>query len=389
MRRIFLVVAPHSKMPSPPAPVNLTLPQLLPRSRSAYLTQALKPQGRGVPAPEPKNLSGRFFSKQNKSALCALPCLVDLIVMITQLPSLGFRNPSIIGRWVVFCVVLVPAFALTSVTGCAHRQLERNTALAATTVNNIQYRMVLDNIAMMSCEPANLPSHVRLADGTVQISNQAGIGESGGFSLLSGSRFAFEQFGPAASTKISEQWGTDAVEDPIQVFALQSIYRKAFGLEVLEEPNFITAGKKSRQDKAKSDSDSEDESDIDLGSVASVSVNRSSSRRGRSNSEVLPSPHGLRDSDRLNTSRKQSDVNENVSADLDASDFDIPSGWFSIGCKKDVPKDACYVGRFRDRYAWVMPGDVDSLARFTLAVLTITKLESGETNGKSGLMFTP
>ena len=103
----------------------------------------------------------------------------------------------------------------------------------------------------------------------------------------------------------------------------------------------------------------------------------------------MPTPDGVGDLDRASAAQQRQHGNEKVPADLDASDFDIPVGWFSIGCKKDVPKDACYVGRFRDRYAWVMPGEVHGLAKFTLAVLTITKLESGEANGKGGLMFTP
>jgi hypothetical protein len=285
---------------------------------------------------------------------------------------------------------IASAMVIVFCAGCAHRQLERNTALAATTVSNILYRMVLDNIAMMSCDPANLPSHVRLADGTVQISNKAGIGESGGFTFLGGASSGIEQLGPAASTKVSEQWGTDAVEDPIQVFALQSIYRKAFGLEPLEEPNFITAGKKSRSQEAPSDADSDeddnesdDETDSKSKSAPADGNESNASDASTSKSEELPSPS----MDRVR--RGRTPKQEEVTADLDASDFDIPVGWFAIGCKKDVPKNACYVGRFRDRYAWVMPGDIHNLAKFTLAVLTITKLESGEADGKSGLMFTP
>ena len=76
-------------------------------------------------------------------------------------------------------------------------------------------------------------------------------------------------------------------------------------------------------------------------------------------------------------------------ADLDPADFDIPTGWFAVGKKQDVPANACYVGCYRDRYAWVTAEGVGDLAKFTLAVLTITKLEAGESKGKSGLMFTP
>ena len=30
-------------------------------------------------------------------------------------------------------------------------------------------------------------------------------------------------------------------------------------------------------------------------------------------------------------------------------------GWFHVGRKKDVPRDACYVGRHGQRYVWVGP----------------------------------
>ncbi|MGE0537838.1 MAG: hypothetical protein AB7O68_22930 [Pirellulales bacterium] len=279
--------------------------------------------------------------------------------------------------------------AVHSGAGCTHRQLVRNTALTATTVNSIQYRMVLDNLAMMSCEPANLPSHVRLADGTVQISNEAGFGESGGFSALKGLGFGFEQWGPAASTKVSEQWGTDAVEDPIQVRALQTIYRKALGLAPLEEPNFIVAAKKSREKDAPGKSNSDQDS---------TGADADSSRRENDDStdagvaiELLPAPDEPwlvatdDDAGSANGRAKKAEP----TADLDAAEFDIPVGWFGLGCKDDVPPDACYVGCYCDRYAWVVAGDVESLAKFTLAVLTITKLEAGETKGRSGLMFTP
>jgi hypothetical protein len=53
---------------------------------------------------------------------------------------------------------------------------------------------------------------------------------------------------------------------------------------------------------------------------------------------------------------------------------DIRSGWFHVGSKRDVPKDACYVGRSGDRYAWVSPDGIDGLTEFTLTVLKIASL---------------
>lgn len=283
-------------------------------------------------------------------------------------------------------VYLIVVIALG--VGCTHHQLTKHTALTATTVNSIQYQMVLDNIAMFSCQPESMPGHVRLADGTVQISNQTGIGESGGFTWLPGNGFGIEQLGPAASTKVSEQWGTDAVEDPIQVYELQTIYRKAFALPPLDEPNFIVAAKLTRASGQQKDSESSDEASNEKSSATSSEKSSRMSSRS-SSSESISSLH-LISNTRSNSSEEfGSQSQDDALKNLSAADFDIPTGWFMIGRKQDVPKNACYVGRYCDRYAWVTTDGVGCLAKFTLAVLTITKIEAGETKGKSGLMFTP
>jgi hypothetical protein len=46
-------------------------------------------------------------------------------------------------------------------------------------------------------------------------------------------------------------------------------------------------------------------------------------------------------------------------------------GWLCSGSKCDVPKDACYVGRYGKAYVWVPPKGVDSLTRLTLGILDI------------------
>jgi hypothetical protein len=54
--------------------------------------------------------------------------------------------------------------------------------------------------------------------------------------------------------------------------------------------------------------------------------------------------------------------------------LEIHSGWYGVGGKKDVPRDACYVGRYRDCYVWVCPAQVDELTRFTLKILNFASL---------------
>jgi hypothetical protein len=70
---------------------------------------------------------------------------------------------------------------------------------------------------------------------------------------------------------------------------------------------------------------------------------------------------------------------------------EIPSGWFSVGCKHDVPRSACYVGRFRDRYTWVDARHTKQLADFTRAVLKLSTLikDKAVVNAPSGVQFSP
>jgi hypothetical protein len=54
--------------------------------------------------------------------------------------------------------------------------------------------------------------------------------------------------------------------------------------------------------------------------------------------------------------------------------LEIGPGWYGVGGKKDVPRDACYIGRYRDCYVWVCRPHVDDLTRFTLKILNFASL---------------
>ena len=54
----------------------------------------------------------------------------------------------------------------------------------------------------------------------------------------------------------------------------------------------------------------------------------------------------------------------------------LPPGWFQVGERKDVPKNACYVGHAkiccRECYVWVCPDGLRALADFTLSILKLS-----------------
>jgi hypothetical protein len=69
----------------------------------------------------------------------------------------------------------------------------------------------------------------------------------------------------------------------------------------------------------------------------------------------------------------------------------IHSGWYCVGCKRQVPANALYVGHFRDTYVWVECGRTKELAEFTLAVLQISGLirDRQVVNAPAGVQFSP
>lgn len=135
--------------------------------------------------------------------------------------------------------IIVLCIGFISMSGCTHHSLSRNTVQTTSTVMDIQYQSVLANFAMMTCHPEALPNHVHLADGVVQIGDQVGIGQAGGFTTFSGMDFGIDRFGPSARRLVSEQWGTDATTDPERLYDLQSLYRVGMGVAPLPPPNSI------------------------------------------------------------------------------------------------------------------------------------------------------
>ena len=59
----------------------------------------------------------------------------------------------------------------------------------------------------------------------------------------------------------------------------------------------------------------------------------------------------------------------------------LKPGWFRVGQKRDVPKHACYVGRYCNTYVWVPPENVELLTRLTLAILDIHTFKSTRIGG--------
>lgn len=248
--------------------------------------------------------------------------------------------------------------------GCTHKQLTQSTVQTAGTVMDIQYQIVLKNLAMLSCHPEALPNHIDLADGVVQINDQVGFGNSGGFTALEGTGFGIERFGPDGRRQITEQWGADATTDPERLVELQDLYRVALGYPPLPPPNAITF-LRQRQTRRKNAAALPDPSSPASTVVSANAISQASSDNDSS-----------------------SEDDRRIPIEILLTDVP-PPGWFQVGTRKDVPKNAVYVGCYGDRYAWVLPDNLSALSRFTVTVLAVVKYEPGpEGRTKRGLTFT-
>ena len=224
--------------------------------------------------------------------------------------------------------------------GCASRQLSFSTVLTANTHQTILFQMVLDNVAMFVSQPDTMPWHIRVRDGTVQVQDQVGIGQhGGGLTTFTATGSASRPTAPQGARKVALQWGTDAVGDPVQLFALQTAYRRA----------------------ARPAAD------------AHAELHRGGPARPRRAGERMPTSSGRRPQ----AQRQRPETSHVLTSMVIAERRRDSEGWFCVGRKKDVPRDACYVGHHGDTYVWVMPEGVDGLTRFTLLVLSIVKLTAG------------
>lgn len=198
---------------------------------------------------------------------------------------------------IVFCFIVMACFCC----GCRHQALRGNTMRMASTINDLQYQPILNNLAMLSTDLELLPWHIKLDDGTVQIEDEGRLGldlspYAANWAPLAGG------FGERRQT---QRWGVVPVTDPKELRDLHAVYRRALGLPV--EDN---------------ESDGDDE--------------EPNGEKGGEAKESNAVPEGIEE---------------------------VPTAWFATGYRHEVPRDAALVGQWRDRYAWVLDGKTRDLLR--------------------------
>jgi hypothetical protein len=221
---------------------------------------------------------------------------------------------------------LFTALALCCLGGCTHIQLEKCTVEQMATQSDIYYREVLNNLAMASMNHGALPYFSIFSTGQVQITDTGSttdsvIPNSGITGLTSGN------YGLAASRADQLNWTIWPISDPDRLRLMRCAYQISLGTPTNDCDNCQQLVTLLCQDQCK--------------------------QVGPAGALVDPAK---------------------CSACMACN---VPTGWFCMGCKKDVPRDACYVGHYRDRYVWVMSDGVEGLTRLTFTILDIATINAG------------
>jgi hypothetical protein len=204
---------------------------------------------------------------------------------------------------------------LWTLSGCTHLALQKDTVRTTNTLADLQFQQVLDNLARFHDNPDTVPSFAVASAGTVSVLDMAGAGISPTYSPT----LSFSQQGGGAlpilsllfpftaSRAVTENWSLTPVTDADNLRRLRCSYR----LLVLgtATPNYEFCIKQMKEFFA--------------------------------------------------------------GEEADLADYYPPRGWYGVGGKKDVPKDACYVGCHGCTYVWVTPEGMNGLATFTMGALDL------------------
>lgn len=256
---------------------------------------------------------------------------------------------------------------LACLSGCTASRLRQRTINQGSTLTEMQYQQVLGNLALFATNPAALPWHVNLREGTTQVTDSA----SGG---------ALVALGPPAVTQPQlfgsrtavAQWGMSPVIDTTELQLLRVAYRRACGSPEMPSPELLEELAHQLKEQLAPNADLRSESELfyDFAGQASKDFRDLDKRIVTTNDSTF---YG----DLVSKGRDVSPLARNVSRRMEAIQRDlerIEPGWFCVGRKRDVPKSACYVGRSGDSYTWVEPQGCEALTELTLTVLKLSTL---------------
>jgi len=274
----------------------------------------------------------------------------------------------------------------------------------------------MNNLAMVADNASALPCFALVQGGksSVQYAAQANAGFNFDFITAAGALFGKflidkENAGVGLTRQDVAEWDTTPDIDPIQAILMQGLYRKVLGNPI---PPYQAAALEAFF-FAKPDFFVNDCTKLQRRKLLAF-LNRYSPERGeKAPPEMLPPPSRLKDKDEdkgegeeqdddafayvPDYEPKQPPYGQTMIDTLTAYNPDtaaystvlheiyesVVPGWVHVGHCKDVPLNACYVGKHCNTYVWVMKEDMESLTRLTIAILDIAIVNLGAQEGRT------
>lgn len=325
------------------------------------------------------------------------------------------------------------ALVVGMASGCTVDQLRTSTANQARTVTEFHYEQILNNVAFLINDPYALPSHLSVKTGSTQISDSGSAAVA--FDLR---RFSGTVPNVSGSRTIVDQWGTAPVTDTAALKLMRIAYQRALGMDShlsLEVANEVGH---ALTDQIGTNADISMLGEALRFSLEDMIWSRVAERGSRP--EPLPPSEPEERADRairefkkvadlvyrnyVTTLQKDMMVEEPVGSghyhlnrrapkpslsaggavatglaleterrleDLQSMIERVPRGWFHVGRKRDVPRNARYKGHCGDTWVWVCPDGTAGLAEFTLGVLEIAAAfkETQLLTIPTGVQFSP
>jgi len=286
---------------------------------------------------------------------------------------------------------------LLSSEGCTASQLRITTLNQGSTITDMQYEMILRNLVTFADNPSAIPWHLSVTQGTSQVAD-AGTGHLG--LLWSFPRTTINQLfqlspTATASRTIVQQWSTNPIVHTDALRLLQLAYRRAYGSEEMPDAKLLDDVANDIKKQILSTEDLRTETSLFYQSQYAKLERSYDALRRKTNSTVgeqtvVPAGEGpdplidTRSPLAREVAREVNDIIEDLRA--------IPAGWFGVGGKHDIPKNACYVARDGKVYVWVTPERRADLSKFTMTILDIANaVQEPETLSLQGggLNFSP
>lgn len=268
------------------------------------------------------------------------------------------------------------ACVLAASAGCTSGQLRTATLNQGSTLADFQYQMVLRNLATFAANPSVIPWHLSIMSGTAQVAD-AGTAHSYAlpqFSALRPGRWVEWESGVSGSRTIVEQWTTNPIIHTDALKLMQMGYRRALGFPDMPDQKLL--------DDLTHDIKQQISSTEDLRSETVLFYQSQYNKLKQSYDSLRHATSSTVGEQRIMAGPGESDVAADRQTPLarevarEVNDIlddlqSIPTGWFGVGCKRDVPRDACYVACSGKVYVWVTRDHCAELSQFTMALLDI------------------